>query len=104
METAINLRKNHKFLSVSGYLKQICQPLAHLHIHLFTYLKNFHDGSQINISTHANWVADYYQLGLYKTSLFEADPARSRALRVGRWTVLCRCFNMAVNIMIATMA
>ena len=76
MESSINLRKNHKFLSVSGYLKQICQPLEHLHIHLFTYLKNFHDGSQINISTQASWVADYYQLGLYKSSLFEADPTR----------------------------
>ena len=64
----IQLRKNHKFLSSAGYIKQICQPLACLNIHLFTYLKKFSDGGQINLSSDPEWVHDYYNLGLFETS------------------------------------
>lgn len=71
MGNDIHLRKNHKFLSASGLIKQICQPLAHFKIHLFTYLKNFNTGGQINLSTDPKWIVDYYNLSLYKTSEYE---------------------------------
>ena len=67
----INLRKNHKFLSSSGYIKQICQPLEFFNIHLFTYLKKFHDGGQINLSSDPRWICDYYNLSLFQTSEYE---------------------------------
>lgn len=68
------LRKNHKFLSSSGFISQICEPLKYFNIHLFTYLKKFNDGSQINLSTDPKWVFDYYNLSLYSTSLYESEP------------------------------
>lgn len=58
------IRKNHKFLSSAGHIKKICQPLSLFKIHLFTYLKKFPDGSQINLSSDPNWVGDYYDLSL----------------------------------------
>ena len=70
------LRKNHKFLSVGGHIKQICKPLQHLHTHMFTYMKNFHDGTQINVSSDPKWIADYYALELHNSSFFEGDPSQ----------------------------
>lgn len=69
--SSIKLRSNHKFISASGLMRQICAPLKHLKIHMFSYLKIFNDGSEINLSTHPEWIVDYYQLGLYQTSEFE---------------------------------
>lgn len=65
--------KKHPFLSSAELLTQICDPLRFFNIHLFTYLKKFKDGSQINVSTDAKWIADYYRLGLYETSTYEAE-------------------------------
>lgn len=70
----VKLRKNHKFLSSAGYIKQICKPLQFFNIHLFTYLKKFKDGTEINLSTDPQWVSDYYDLSLYETSQYEAAP------------------------------
>lgn len=67
----IKLRRNHKFITTSKLLHQICEPLKHLKIHMFSYLKIFNDGSEINLSTHPEWVVNYYQFGLYQTSEFE---------------------------------
>jgi len=71
----INLQKNHKLLSASESIKQICKPLQHLTTHLFTYMKNFNDGTQINISSDPRWIEDYYALKLYNTSYFENHPS-----------------------------
>lgn len=73
MIDASHLNNKHPFLSAAGSLTKICDPLHYFNIHLFTYLKKFNDGSQINISTNAEWIADYYRLGLYKTSTYEAE-------------------------------
>jgi len=67
---SINLRKNHKFLSSSGKIKQICQPLAYLSIHLFTFFRKYNDGGEIYLSTDKQWIDDYYRLGLYETSFY----------------------------------
>lgn len=67
------LNNDHPFISPSKALLPICDPLRYFNIHLFTYLKKFKDGSQINVSTEAQWIEDYYSLGLYKTSTYEAE-------------------------------
>lgn len=67
---SFKLRRNHRFLSASGLVRQICKPLQHLKIHMFTYLKIFNDGSEINLSTHPEWIIDYYELKLYAVSAY----------------------------------
>lgn len=72
----LQLRKNHKFLSSTSDIRQICDPLKLLQINMFVYRKRFADGSEIYLSTHANWIDDYFKLGLYKSSIFEGDISR----------------------------
>lgn len=72
MIDAYKLCKTHKFLSSAELIKQICEPLSYFKIHLFTYLKKFNDGSEINLSTDQRWVFDYYQQALYRTSQYES--------------------------------
>ena len=55
-------------------MRQICAPLRHFQINLFTYLRKYRDGSQINLSTNPGWIEDYYNLELYKTSSYESKP------------------------------
>jgi DNA-binding CsgD family transcriptional regulator len=69
------LRNNHLFLSSGTDIKEICKPLQFLNTHLFTYMKNFHDGTQIYLSSEPQWVEDYFSLKLYESSYFEGDPA-----------------------------
>ncbi len=58
----------------SADLDEICKPLIKNGITIFTYLKNFDDGSQINLSNNGLWLEHYYKYELYKTSLFEYSP------------------------------
>lgn len=62
---------NHPFLSLSGEMENICNLLGPFGIHHFTYLKQFHDGKRISLSNKPKWIADYYNLNLYQSSLFE---------------------------------
>jgi DNA-binding CsgD family transcriptional regulator len=71
---SFQLPNNHYFLSSANELDEILTPLKQFAIHLFTYLRNYNDRSQIYLSSNASWIADYYQLGLYETSLFELSP------------------------------
>jgi DNA-binding CsgD family transcriptional regulator len=70
------LRKNHKFLSAAGHVRSVCQPLQYLQTHMFTYMKNFLDGTQVYLSSDARWIEDYYTLKLHDSSFFEGDPAQ----------------------------
>lgn len=63
----------HPFLAMAKDIDDICKPLRQFGIHLCSYRKTFKDGSRINLSNNANWLEDYFRLGLYKSSLFEAD-------------------------------
>ncbi len=63
-----------KFLEASGDMKDFSSHLAQLHTHLFTYMKNTHDGTQIYLSSDPQWVEDYYRLKLYESSYFEDLP------------------------------
>lgn len=70
------LRKNHKFLNVGTHVNEICKPLQHLNAHMFTYMKNFTDGTQVYLSSHPQWIEDYYALKLHDSSYFEGDPSK----------------------------
>lgn len=70
------LRKNHKFLNAGTHVNEICKPLQHLNTHMFTYMKNFNDGTQVYLSSDPSWVEDYYALKLHDSSYFEGDPAK----------------------------
>lgn len=69
------LRKNHVFLSSGTSIAEICKPLQFLHTHMFTYMKNHHDGTQIYVSSDPRWVEDYFALKLYDSSYFEGKPS-----------------------------
>lgn len=49
-------------------------PLTKFGFHLFTYLRNYNDGSQIYLCSNPQWTLDYYTKALYKSSLFEQRP------------------------------
>lgn len=64
----------HPLLLISDEIMEICKPLARFQISVFTYTKNFYNGSKITLSNQTQWVSDYYNLKLYQSSLFEANP------------------------------
>lgn len=69
------LRKNHIFLSSGTSIAEICKPLQYLHTHMFTYMKNYHDGTQVYVSSDSKWVEDYFELKLFNSSYFEGKPS-----------------------------
>lgn len=58
-------------VDLSKELADICHPLCSLNVSHFTYIRNFRDGTQINLSNQPKWIDDYYNLELYKTSLYD---------------------------------
>jgi len=70
----MSLKSDHIFTLSSSEIDQICEPLKKVGITNFSYLKNFLDGSQINLSNNGLWVEHYYKFKLYETSLFEYNP------------------------------
>jgi DNA-binding CsgD family transcriptional regulator len=62
---------NHPLLTLSAKIVDICKPLEEFGIHHFTYLKQLSNGQRISLSNKPQWIADYYNLSLYQTSLFE---------------------------------
>jgi DNA-binding CsgD family transcriptional regulator len=85
------LSKKHPFISSSELLTPICDPLRSFNIHLFTYLKKFIDGSQVNVSTDARWIADYYRLDLHQTSTYDAE-LHEEGLALWPWDSTSRVF------------
>lgn len=67
------LTNKHPLLVQSQHLTEICQCLEPFGIHHFTYIKQYKNGSRISLSNKPEWIADYYNLKLYESSLFE-DP------------------------------
>lgn len=64
---------SHPFLVLSQEMIELCKPLEAFKIHHVTYLKQLKSGHRITLSNKPNWIADYYNLMLYQSSLFE-DP------------------------------
>lgn len=69
------ISSKHPFLTISKHFAEVCQPLMLFNISHVTYLKQFNDGSRIGLSSKPQWIDDYYNLGLFKTSLFEGKPS-----------------------------
>ena len=74
------INDKHPFLSLSAEMASICNLLAPFGIHHFTYLKQYHDGKRISLSNKPGWIADYYNLNLYQSSLFENQGVKDITL------------------------
>lgn len=64
----------HPLLNYSHEFRELCEPLKSFGIHHVTYQKKFLDGTRVSLSNEPEWIADYYNLGLYESSLFEERP------------------------------
>ncbi|KTC73655.1 Regulatory protein SdiA [Legionella bozemanae] len=63
-----------ELIEVSKLLKPLCSPLNSVGIHTFTALINYDDNTQINLSNKPQWIADYYDLKLHDSSLYDTNP------------------------------
>lgn len=63
------------FIKSSQTITEICKHLLVFDIHHFTYLKQYNDGGRIALSNKPQWIEDYYNLELFKSSLFENKPS-----------------------------
>lgn len=70
-----SLTENDSFLTHSSTINEICRPLKKIGITYVSYLKNYDDGSQINLSNSADWIKHYYNFKLYQSSLYENKPS-----------------------------
>jgi DNA-binding CsgD family transcriptional regulator len=70
--------QNHIYLIFAKDIDQICLPIKKFGIKYFSYIKNFNNGAQIYLSNSSDWVKNYYEKSLYKTSLFEGPPSLYR--------------------------
>ena len=70
----MKLSNDHLLLKLSTDLGDLCDPLLMFDIHHFSYMKQYADGRRYNLSNKPQWIDDYYNLGLYKSSLFEDLP------------------------------
>lgn len=64
----------NEFLRVSSDLSELAKPLEQVSITCFSYLKNFKNQTQINLSSQPQWIDDYYSLQLYQSSEYEGAP------------------------------
>lgn len=64
----------HPYLQWHNDIDEIIAPLKKLGIYYFTYLANYSDGSQINLSNIPDWLEHYYKYKLYTSSSFELHP------------------------------
>lgn len=78
------ITEKHPFIQLSKEFAELCKPLELLNIKHITYLKHFNDGSRVALSNKPHWVDDYYNLGLYESSLFEKKPSEYKA-EFGVW-------------------
>ena len=73
------ITEKHPWIVHSKEFADLCKPLEIFQIHHVTYLKLFNDGSRISLSNKPEWLADYYGLNLYDSSLFEKRPSEYQA-------------------------
>ncbi|WP_131795818.1 LuxR family transcriptional regulator [Fluoribacter gormanii] len=67
-----------QFKFCSEQIIPICRPLNNLGIHTISVLINYDDGKQIYLSNNQDWIDDYYNLELYKSSIYESCPTKFR--------------------------
>lgn len=68
---AQDLKNLELFLGSARAIDSICAPLKEIGIKYFTLLRNYKDGSKINLSNSADWIESYYTRKLYNSSVFE---------------------------------
>ncbi len=69
------IKSDHNLIRISQQLAIPCSPLKLIGIEHFSYMKQFADGTRINLSDKAQWIDDYYNLKLYQSSLYEDNLA-----------------------------
>lgn len=76
----MKLDKDHIFLISSQDIKDICKPLfQHFGFISFMYQKNFDDGSEIRLGTHADWLVHFFEQEYFQHSVFEGKPSQYKA-------------------------
>lgn len=70
----IDISDKHFYITSSSDIDNIVAPLKTFKIHMFSFLRNYEDGSQIYLSNNAQWIKDYYGHCLFQSSLFESRP------------------------------
>ncbi|WP_233586743.1 LuxR C-terminal-related transcriptional regulator [Legionella sp. km772] len=60
---------------LSEGLKDFCQPLKDLGIHLFNVMINYDDNRQVYLCNNPQWVHDYYHHELHQSSFYDNRPA-----------------------------
>ncbi|HAU1796576.1 TPA: hypothetical protein JBJ46_15135 [Legionella pneumophila] len=63
-----------EFKSSSESIIPACQPLSHMGIHMFSLLINYDNGGQVNLSNIPQWIIDYYEFNLFKSSIYDRNP------------------------------
>ncbi len=87
IKTILPFKKNHIALNAAHDISEICKPLKILGIISFNYVKTYHDGSQINLSTSSEWVEHFYLKKYYQIGSFERHPKKHASGYV-LWTEL----------------
>lgn len=59
------------FIESSDKVSEIASVLENLKIYHFTFLERFDNGETIYFSNNKNWIKDYFEKELYKTSQFD---------------------------------
>jgi len=68
------IKNTHPYIETSKQLNSCSLLLKKINVTCFSYIKNFNNGKQIYLSTQPKWVEDYYNLELYDSSDYEAEP------------------------------
>ncbi|HEN4774918.1 TPA: helix-turn-helix transcriptional regulator, partial [Legionella pneumophila] len=63
-----------EFKSSSESIIPACQPLSYVGIHMFSLLINYDNGVQVNLSNIPQWIIDYYEFNLFKSSVYDRRP------------------------------
>lgn len=69
------IKAGHFFLEQASNVENLLSPLKRFGVLHYTYMANHRDGSQVYLSNSSRWIEDYYNLNLYRTSMFEFDIA-----------------------------
>ena len=75
----------HPLLTLSTDFSQLCSVLDNFHINHVTYIKRYHDGTRVGLANKPQWIEDYYNLSLYKSSLFETAEKTPHHSDFGVW-------------------
>lgn len=79
--------KNYIKMTSSDELQPILNPLRHLKITYFLFIREFLNGSRLWLTNNGQWSEHFYSKGYYKISAFE-DPVEERIQGVYLWKYL----------------